>query len=113
MSYHLAKIKGDLKLKRGECGYLITAFNPMDEVLSLYKNKLRQIRLKKILKNSMSYPVGANNHFEQMLLTSNEIKVMKLMRLFNQRAIFKITRLNNTITKQIIWSKYEISCDRE
>ncbi len=113
MGYHLAKIKGKLKLKRGQCGYLITAFNPMDEVLPLYKNKLRQLRLKKILKNSTPYQVGNNFHFEEMLLTHNQTIVIRLMRLFNQRAIFKVTMLNNTITRQIIWSKYDISCERE
>ena len=111
MCYHLAKIKGKLKLTRGQSGYLITAFNPMDEVLPLYKNKLRQLRLKKILKNSMSYQVGANNHVEEMLLISNKIKAIRLMILFNQRAMFKVTRLNNTMTKQIIWSKHDISRD--
>lgn len=113
MSYHLAEIKGKLKLTRGECGYLITAFNPMDEILPLYKNKLRQLRLKKILKNSTSYQVGNNYHFEEMLLTHNQIIAIRLMELFNQRAIFKVTMLNNTINKQIIGSKYGISGDGE
>lgn len=49
-----------------------------------------------------------------MLLTHNQTIAIRLMRFFNQRAIFKVTRLNNnTTTKQVIWSKYDISCERE
>lgn len=108
MCYHLAKIKGSLKIPRGKCYFLITAYNPLDIKFPLYKNLINNKKLKKILHSKKSFDVGDNFHHENMILVKNPVDMNKLMKIFNQKAIFKIYYLNNNIKLDIIWNSENV-----
>jgi len=79
--------------------FIVTACNPMDQILSVSENKQRNTSLKKMITQSgaVCLPItGASqdlSHQEPGFLTnSSKEQVLKWARNFNQRAVFQIYR---------------------
>ena len=88
--YDSAKLYNPPKLENGDIYYLVTSHNPMDNKLSIVRNKIRDIKLSNIKQPIYKTLVGSNEHRELMFWYTDFNFTIKVAKLFNQRAIFKI-----------------------